>query len=548
MKISKIIKQYGLLLILGLALVVRLYKIDVIPPHLTSDEAALGYNAYSVLKTGRDEYGSLFPIIFKSFGDYKPGLYVYFTVPTVGIFGLNEFSVRLVSVLAGVLAVFVLYEIVKRLTQNSNLALIASFVLSLNPWHIFFSRGAWEVNLSLTLTLLGILFFLFSLKKEKWLLVSAIFFGSTFVCYQGAKLSTLIVLVILFCIYRREIFQFKSKVMLISLFIGFLITLPIISSVFQGKVGRLSVFSVFSYPRADESLNHFLQEAGVSRDSLVYRIYYSESLNFFRGILGRWFNHFSLRFLFFEGDWQNLRHSAPYHGVMLLGDIVFLVTGIWVLIRRKIGKFEQLVFGWLVLSSLPAVLSRDQVQAVRAYNMLIPLVIIVALGVNQFLKYRWSKLMLAVLYLGGLVYFFESYFIQMPYLRSRDWNYGYKQIVEYITPIQDDYNEVRIQQSFAQPYIYFLFYQKYDPSEYQKTATLVDSEYKFDVGKVEELGDRIKFVNITWENERANPRNLVVADTVMAPVENVPVDDYTVLKEIKYLDRIYTAFRIMEIK
>jgi len=200
MKISKIIKQYGLLLILGLALVVRLYKIDVIPPHLTSDEAALGYNAYSVLKTGRDEYGSLFPIIFKSFGDYKPGLYVYFTVPTVGIFGLNEFSVRLVSVLAGVLAVFVLYEIVKRLTQNSNLALIASFVLSLNPWHIFFSRGAWEVNLSLTLTLLGILFFLFSLKKEKWLLVSAIFFGSTFVCYQGAKLSTLIVLVILFCI------------------------------------------------------------------------------------------------------------------------------------------------------------------------------------------------------------------------------------------------------------------------------------------------------------------------------------------------------------
>jgi len=65
---------------------------------------------------------------------------------------------------------------------------------------------------------------------------------------------------------------------------------------------------------------------------------------------------------------------------------------------------------------------------------------------------------------------------------------------------------------------------------------------------VEELGDRIKFVNITWENERANPRNLVVADTVMAPVENVPVDDYTVLKEIKYLDRIYTAFRIMEIK
>ncbi len=187
MKISKIIKQYGLLLILGLALVVRLYKIDVIPPHLTSDEAALGYNAYSVLKTGRDEYGSLFPIIFKSFGDYKPGLYVYFTVPTVGIFGLNEFSVRLVSVLAGVLAVFVLYEIVKRLTQNSNLALIASFVLSLNPWHIFFSRGAWEVNLSLTLTLLGILFFIFFIKKREMVTCLSDIFWINFCLLSGCK-------------------------------------------------------------------------------------------------------------------------------------------------------------------------------------------------------------------------------------------------------------------------------------------------------------------------------------------------------------------------
>src|SRR5260221_14138646 len=95
-----------ILLILLAALFLRLYKIDTNPPGLTPDEASLGYNAYSILKTGRDEYGTLLPVIFKSFGDYKPGLYVYLAVPAVATFGLNETAVRLPSVIAGVFTVY----------------------------------------------------------------------------------------------------------------------------------------------------------------------------------------------------------------------------------------------------------------------------------------------------------------------------------------------------------------------------------------------------------------------------------------------------------
>jgi len=97
-------KKYILLIIILVAAVLRLWKLGSIPPHLTPDEAALGYNAYSILKTGRDEYGELLPIIFKSFGDFKPGLYVYFTAPLIAILGLNEWSVRLPSAIAGVFA------------------------------------------------------------------------------------------------------------------------------------------------------------------------------------------------------------------------------------------------------------------------------------------------------------------------------------------------------------------------------------------------------------------------------------------------------------
>src|SRR3990170_6052123 len=100
-----VLKKYSIILIVLIAAVLRLWKLDNIPPHLTPDEAALGYNAYSILKTGKDEYGEFLPIIFKSFGDYKPGLYVYLTVPFVAFFGLNEYTVRLPSAIFGIIAV-----------------------------------------------------------------------------------------------------------------------------------------------------------------------------------------------------------------------------------------------------------------------------------------------------------------------------------------------------------------------------------------------------------------------------------------------------------
>ena len=111
-------KVLVLALIIATALFLRVYKINSNPPGLTPDEASLGYNAYSILKTGKDEYGTFMPIIFKSFGDYKPGLYVYLTVPFVAILGLNETAVRLPSVFSGVFTVFLIYLISKELFKR----------------------------------------------------------------------------------------------------------------------------------------------------------------------------------------------------------------------------------------------------------------------------------------------------------------------------------------------------------------------------------------------------------------------------------------------
>lgn len=566
MKTKKWLMTNGLLLIaLAIAIFLRLYKLDSIPPHLSPDEASIGYNAYSILKTGRDEYGKFLPIIFKSFGDYKPGLYVYLTVPFVATLGLNEFSVRLPSALAGILSVYLIYLITRSLfTEHRSLPAISAFIASTNPWLIFFSRGAWEANVSLNLTLAGIYFFLKSLKVARYLIYSSLFFSLTLITYQGAKLSTGIVLAILALLYWKEIFKFNKKILIGSFLIGFFVSIPIILSIFQGKAERLKVFSIFSYPRPKEYLQKFLDQGGEKVGGLNYYLFHSETLNFKRGVLGRWFNHFSGRFLFFEGDWQNPRHSVPNHGVLLLSDLILLAFVFLALVRYGFSKESLFIGFWLILAPLPAALSRDQVHAVRSMNMVFPLVIVLSFGLSSIIERikTYSKpiihyclfIILLLVYAGSYIYFLDAYFVHMPKHNSDLWNYGYKQAVKTITPIQNNYRSIKVSQSFAQPYIYFLFYsgdgysQGYDPAKYQKQAKLVESEYKGDVGYVEHL-ENICFCEINWSTDSQEKNSLVIADPIkLSPEMYQDQKLYAVIKEIKYLNGKDTVFRIVEVK
>lgn len=564
MKIEKLKKVNWLILsILVLASLLRLWRLNVNPPSLSPDEAALGYNAYSILKTGRDEYGKILPIIFKSFGDYKPGLYVYLTVPFVATLGLNEWSVRLPSALAGVVAVYLLYLIVKKFTEEKEnqllertLPIISALLLAINPWHIHLSRGAWEVNVSLTLALSGIYFFLKSLKNSRYLIFSASLFALTFIAYQGAKLSTTIILSVLLLIFFKDavrLLKSNLKIVILSLIVAILISLPVLISFDRGQTGRLSVFSIFSYPRSRDYIEKMLSQNNEKIGDINYLLFHNETLNFKRGILGRYFNHFSGRFLFFEGDYQNPKHSSPNHGMLLMVDLLLLPLGVFYLIRKG-GNFSKLTFLWLILSPLPAVLTRDQVQAVRGYNMVIPLTLISAYGfasllefvkgVNKRLRFIVFGLII-ILFITSLIYFLDSYFIHLPIHNAKYWSYGYKQVVQKMLPIQDNYKTVYFQQSYDQPYIYYLFYSKYDPSVYQKQANL--SYYLGpDVGLVEKL-DNIHFSGWSWPYATGEKSTLIIGNSVAIPADFNP-KDYNLISEIKYPDGYMSAFRIVETK
>lgn len=554
MKIINFLKKNILLWIILFATIIRIWNLGNIPPHLTPDEASLGYNAYSILKTGKDEHGKILPLIFKSFGDYKPGLYIYATVPFVAVFGLNEFSVRLPAAFLGIITVYLIYLIASKFF-GKRFAVFAGFISVFNPWLIYFSRGAWEVNLSLALTLVGIYLFLKALENNKLLMLSALPFGLTLLAYQGAKLSTSIVVILLIIFYFKDLIKFPKKYLIYSLLLGLLISLPIIVSMFTGLTGRLEVFSVFSNPRSTEYIQRMLDEGEEKIGSLSYYLFHSETLNFKRGIMGRWFNHFSGRFLFFEGDWSNPRHTSPYQGVLLLSDLIILILGFFGILRNKVKKEHLFFLIWLILAPLPAVLSRDQVHAVRAINMSIPLIIICTFGlvglVNFIDKNKYKVILysiMVVFYLVSIFYFLDSYFIHISKHDSSLWSYGYKQIVETVTPIQKNYKRIVVQQSFAQPYIFFLFFQKYDPATYQKNVKFINSEFKGDVGYVTNL-DNIEFGPIDWTRNRGDKGTLFVSDILrIPPLDSNDEKQFKLIREIKYLNNRDTAFRILEVK
>lgn len=163
--IFKYIFWAGLLTIIFFS---RFYNLASLPPSLSIDEVAIGYNAFSILKTGKDEWGNVMPVSFRSVGDYKAPTLNYLTVPFVYLFGLNELSTRLPVAIFSALSVFLFWYLVNSFVfskKHSVLSYLATIIFSLSPWLIPFARSGFEATVALTFLLANIIF-LFEYKKN----------------------------------------------------------------------------------------------------------------------------------------------------------------------------------------------------------------------------------------------------------------------------------------------------------------------------------------------------------------------------------------------
>jgi len=501
-----------LIIIFLIAFFLRFYKIEEYPT-LLWDEAAIGYNAYSIIETSKDEYGQTLPIIFKSFGDYKPGLYVYLTVPFIKILGLTTTATRLPSLVFGSLLPIIIYFLIKEINPKAHkTAILASLITVFNPYSIHFSRGAWETNiLTFELVLAALLFFKFINKKSnKYLFFSAIIFGLSLFTYQAGKMISLFLIIILF-LTNLEIINKKNikKILLNFILPLFIFSIPIIYGLFfSSNANRLKVVSLFSYPRSTEEVNTIINES----NQLDYNIVYNHTIFFGRNFLLRYFNNFSPKFLAFEGDWQSPRHSAPYIGVILYPSLIFLCLGIFIALSRpKIGKINIFFLLWLLVAPIPAALTRDTISAVRSMSFSVSLVYFIALGI-YFIIDKYKNIFLNCLifgvYLISFIYYGDLYLNHMIKKSPDDFLYGYQQSMEYLIKNQDKYDQVVMSDFYGQAYIYYLFYSQYPPQKYQQQAKLTENS-SGDTGKIEQI-DKIKFTTPDFNLIKTQPNTLAI--------------------------------------
>jgi len=472
---SRVLIVLSLIVLLGAVL--RFIVLDQVPPSLNWDEVSHGYNAYSILKTGKDEWGQRFPrTSFRAFGDYKLPLYIYLTAPLT-VFGLNEWTIRAVSALSGIGAIIFTFLLVQKLFNNPMLSALSSLLLAVSPWHFILSRAAFEANLALFLVILATFLFLLGLKKEKFLPVAAIFYGLSLYSYNSAKIFVPLLIITFVLLYRKEIFA-KMRFSALALIIFLLMFLPHLILLPSQEGQARFYWSTILDPGAIAQINKARSVSNLPQP--LPRFVHNKGTYFLSHFFSNWLSHYSPQFLFFQGS-SHYQYSIPGRGVMPLLEAPFLLIGfVALLFWRKKGVFLILI--WFFLGPIAAAVTRDSPNVLRSILILPSLQVISAFGVLTIGKFpqkfgRQYYLGFLTVFLFLLLMsafgFFTDYFGKYRKDYSFAWQYGYKQVANFVKKNYDNYDQIIMTKKYGEPHEFLLFYLGWPPEKYQSDPNLI---------------------------------------------------------------------------
>ena len=549
----KKLKWFLLGIIIILAFLLRIYKVTQIPPSLNWDEVSIGYNAYSILKTGRDEWGKFLPLHFKSYGEYKLPAQIYASVPGIAVFGLNELGVRITPVVYGTLTVLLLYFLTRALFANEFIALTSSFLLAISPWHIQLTRASLESSFSVFWVVMGLWFLVKGFKKPLWWVLATITFAVSVYTYNSARVFTPLFLLATALIFRKEIWKHKKEAILSGVVFTVLM-LPLIPFVVSGEAkARYKLVSITDdaglIPRIEERRN--LSKLPPLLTNLIHNRVTYVGFYFAQNYLA----HFSPDFLFVGGA-PHKQHHVQGVGELYAIQAPFVLLGLYYLFKKK-SKFRWLIISWLLITFVPVATTNDSIpNALRTLIAAPAYQIITALGVYWVYVLVKPKGKLASYFLWGttgliLIISFASYLGRYykiyPVAYFRDWQYGNKQVVAYIKDHYSDYDLIVFSRHYGEPHMFTLFYLGYDPAKFMSDPNLVRFEtfdwirvLAFDKFYFPDLGDAgTRFEDI--KKDYPGKKILFIGKHGDFP------ENMAILKTIDFLDGTH-AFEIVEAK
>lgn len=439
----KFIKNnFLLILILAVGIFLRLYQLGSNPYGLFCDEASIGYDAYSLTRTGTDEWGTRWPLFFKAFGEYKSPIMTYSVLPFVSVLGLNDFSTRLPSALWGILGIYAIYFLATTLF-NKKIALFSALFLAISPWHIQFSRVSLEgLSPYVCLTSLGVAYWVlyFRHHRLKFGILSSLFLVLATYSYFPARVFVPLLGLVMLLFSGKVLLQHKRHLLMLAV-----ITLILMSPLFY----------------------HMVFGNGFSRWEEV------KGSNNFITIVNKYTAYFSYDYLFSKGDINFpgqfiTRHSIRGMGELYLFQLPLLFFGLIELFHHHWPKLSLVfILFWLFFYPIPDLLTAQiDPYATRSIIGVIPFQIISALGLvflSRLFSGHRAKTVLISLFIFVFTISFVNYFYlfqQYPQYSSDYWGWqsGPQQIMNYFVSHQSSYQLLCLEGQFNSPDIFLKFY------------------------------------------------------------------------------------------
>lgn len=555
--------NFFLVAIVIIGFLLRVWRLSDVPPSLNWDEVSHGFNAYSILKTGADEWGKTFPIAnFRAYGDYPLPLNLYLTIPFIKILGLSAFSIRLPHAILGTLTIVAAYFLSWGITKKRGLALLTSLFVALDPWFFFPSRFVLQSNLSVFLLTAGAALFVSGIAScRKYLLFFSFFaFGLTLFAYHTTRIFTPLFLLGLFTIYKSELARFlkENRVWSAASMLVLLVFFVPVPFILRSPEARARANWVFILDQG--AVNKIISSRQQSRlPPQMSRFVYNRPVYFVEKFAQNYVEYFSPQFLFLKGGTQ-YQFSVPGWGLLYAVNLPFFYLGLFVFLKRALAREKnyQLALLWLILAPIPASITNESYTVLRATAMLPIPEVLSAIGLlwaGQFIGKKW-RLIAIVSYSIILFGFVEKYLFNYFYIYRANyswaWQYGYQAAVDYARAHYGEYDRIVITKKYGEPHEFLLFFWPWDPAKYKSDPNLVrfaQSDW-FWVDRF----DKFYFVN-DWQIPQGNVSEMKTEKGINVPLVsktllitspgNYPKVGWSKIKTIHFLDGA-PAFDLVE--
>lgn len=317
--------------ILAVGAFYRLVQLDLIPADMGWD---LPHNYYDTRRILQGEHLIFFPA---NLG--REGLFFYLSALCARIVGLSPYSLKLTTVLIGLLTIPALYLLARELF-NREVAFYAAALLAINKWHIILSRSGFRVML-LPLFVILVLYFLsraLSTGRPLYFGLTGLSLGLGLHTYKAFPFvpPTLLLALVAYGLSRRErlgMLRRRWPSILLIFLIALVVFVPL---------GRYIYESPEGYAQREMRLFHTVEGP------------YRRSSSILLTLLG----HLRRSVLMFnyEGD-ANSRFNVPFQRHLGFVSGVLFVLGTAYALRRWRHGHNVLLLTFLALLILPMALA-----------------------------------------------------------------------------------------------------------------------------------------------------------------------------------------------